>query len=328
MLRGSAFASLPGGIDPGTLVGLDAPDDAAVVRVPGASIDTPALVLTTDFFTPIVDDPRMFGRIAAINAISDVYAMGGVPRFALNLAGFPTKTLPLEVLGEILAGGAEACREEGVLVLGGHTIDDPEPKFGLCVIGTVEPAKVWRKRGAQLGDRLVLTKALGTGVIATAVKRDVLTEADPPMVAAIASMSTSNRRAAEAARPLAIHAGTDVTGYGLLGHLLEMLGGDGCTVDASLDVAAVPLLPQARALAEAGHVPGGSKANLAWVKDRCEFAASVDPTAQTLLADAQTSGGLLLSMPAADAESLVKTLGAPAAIIGTVVAGSGRVRVG
>src|SRR5258708_31029185 len=144
-------------VDPAMLVGLDTPDDAAVVRLPGSASDAPALVLTTDFFTPIVDDARTFGRIAAINAMSDVYAMGGVPRFALNLAGFPTKTVSLEVLAQILAGGAEACRDEGVLVVGGHTVDDPEQKFGLAVIGTVDPKKIWHKRGAHAGDALVLT---------------------------------------------------------------------------------------------------------------------------------------------------------------------------
>lgn len=302
-------------------IGLSIPDDAAVVPLPGAPPGTPSLVLTTDFFTPIVDDPRTFGRIAAVNAISDVYAMGGVPRFALNLAAFPTKTLPLEILAEILVGGSEACAAEGVLVLGGHTVDDAEPKFGLCVIGTVDPAKVWTKRGAKPGDALVLTKALGTGILATAFKRDALDAAS--YEAMVSSMTTSNRRAADLARPREVHAATDVTGYGLLGHLLEMLGAN--DTDATLDAALVPLLASARALAEQGFVPGGSAANLTFVTPRVDFA--VDELTQRLLADAQTSGGLLLAMPRADAESYVAEHGAPAAIIGSIAAGSGRVRV-
>ncbi len=303
-------------------VGLSIPDDAAVVPLPGAPEGTPSLVLTTDFFTPIVDDPRTFGRIAAVNAISDVYAMGGVPRFALNLAAFPTKTLPLEILGAILAGGGEACAAEGVMVLGGHTVDDPEPKFGLCVIGTVDPARVWTKRGARPGDALVLTKGIGTGVLATAFKRDAL--APEAYEAMVASMSESNRRAADLARALEVHAATDVTGYGLLGHLLEMLGGN--DVDATLEAAAVPLLPNVRALIEGGFVPGGSGANLAFVAPRVDF--TVDDTTQKLLADAQTSGGLLLAMPRLIAEGYVAAYGLPAAIIGSIASGSGRIRVG
>ena len=325
MLRGSAFASIPGVSAEGLLVGLDTPDDAAVVRVPGAPEGTPALVLTTDFFTPLVDDARTFGRIAAINAMSDVFAMGGVPRFALNLVAFPTRTLPLELLGEILAGGAAACAEEGVLVVGGHTVDDPEPKFGLAVIGTIDPARVWTKRGARHGDRLVLTKPLGTGVIATAFKRDAIEESSAPMVAAIASMITSNRRAADRARSHEVHAGTDVTGYGLLGHLLEMLGGN--TVDATIDAREVPILEGAFALAQAGHVAGGSTANAEFVSDRVTFGDAIDATTRTLLSDAQTSGGLLLSMSSADAERFVRDFGAPSAIIGSIEQGSGRVRV-
>jgi selenide,water dikinase len=333
VLRDSAFSSLlsasshaSAAADPSALlVGLDTPDDAAVVRMPGAPDDAPALVLTTDFFTPLVDDPVLFGRIAAINAMSDVFAMGGTPRFALNLAGFPTRTLPLTILAQILAGGAMACRDEGVLVLGGHTIDDPEPKFGLAVIGTVDPAHVWRKRGARPGDALVITKGLGTGIAATAFKRDAIDDVHPAMQSAIASMTTSNRRAAELARPLAVHAATDVTGYGLLGHLLEMLGG--LDVDAELVGSAIPVLRDARTLAQAGHVPGGTTANLAFAEERCDFAETIDDTTRTLLADAQTSGGLLIALPVDDARRLVSELGPPAAIIGDVRAGRGRIRV-
>ena len=321
MLRASQalFPQLPVGS-----VGLSIPDDAAVVPVPGAPAGTPSLVLTTDFFTPVVDDPRTFGRIAAVNAISDVYAMGGTPRFALNLAAFPTKTLSLDILGAIIAGGAEACAAEGTLVLGGHTVDDPEPKFGLCVIGTVDPARVWTKRGARAGDALVLTKALGTGVLATAFKRSAIKEGDEPYQAMVASMLTSNRRAAELAQSLEIHAATDVTGYGLLGHLLEMLGDN--SVDAELDASAVSLLPGARAFAERGMIPGGSAANLAFVNERVD-ATQTDDVLVQLLADAQTSGGLLLAMPRELAAGYVAAFGPPAAVVGTCVPGSGRVRV-
>ena len=321
MLRASQalFPQLPVGS-----VGLSIPDDAAVVPVPGAPAGTPSLVLTTDFFTPVVDDPRTFGRIAAVNAISDVYAMGGTPRFALNLAAFPTKTLSLDILGAIIAGGAEACAAERTLVLGGHTVDDPEPKFGLCVIGTVDPARVWTKRGARAGDALVLTKALGTGVLATAFKRSAIKEGDEPYQAMVASMLTSNRRAAELAQSLEIHAATDVTGYGLLGHLLEMLGDN--SVDAELDASAVSLLPGARAFAERGMIPGGSAANLAFVNERVD-ATQTDDVLVQLLADAQTSGGLLLAMPRELAAGYVAAFGPPAAVVGTCVPGSGRVRV-
>ncbi|MGZ5969220.1 MAG: selenide, water dikinase SelD, partial [Polyangiales bacterium] len=285
------FPQLPSGG-----VGLSAPDDAAVVAVPDAPPGTPALVLTTDFFTPIVDDPQTFGRIAAINAISDVYAMGGTPRFALNLAAFPTKTLSLDLLGAILAGGAAACADEGVLVVGGHTIDDPEPKFGLAVIGTVDPAKVWRKRGARAGDALVLTKAIGTGILATAFKRDAIAEGEDAYAALVSSTTTSNRRAADVARAFDVHAATDVTGYGLLGHLLEMIGASQTAhadsspsdVDVELDASSVPLLEGARALTEKGFVPGGSTANLAFAAPSIAF-DGVDEVTRVLLADAQTS---------------------------------------
>lgn len=315
MLR--ATQSLLPALPVGT-VGLSIPDDAAVVPLPDAPPGTPSLVLTTDFFTPIVDDPRTFGRIAAVNAISDVYAMGGVPRFALNLAAFPTKTLSLDVLGAILAGGGEACAAEGVMVLGGHTVDDPEPKFGLCVIGTVDPAKVWTKRGARPGDALVLTKALGTGILATAFKRDTLAPATYD--AMVASMTTSNRRAAELARAREVHAATDVTGYGLLGHLLEMLGGN--DVDVTLRSDSIPVLPDVQPWIDRGFVPGGSEANLKFVADRVDGALP-----GIILADAQTSGGLLLAMPRSEAQRYVAAYGAPATIIGEVTAGSGRVRV-
>lgn len=278
--------------------------------------DDLALVLTTDFFTPIVDDPWTFGQIAVANALSDVYAMGGVPRWALNLAGFPLKTLPLEVLTEILRGGGEKATEAGVSIVGGHTIDDAEPKFGLAVVGTVHPDRVLRKGGGRPGDALVLTKPLGTGIVATGLKRGL---AEPAWVEAMTrSMVTLNRAAAEAAVAAGVRAMTDVTGYGLLGHLLEMCraGGHG----ARLDAGAIPVLPGAAELAARDVVPGGSKANLEFVAAHVRFAADVLPATRILLADAQTSGGILAIVPAERAPALVAALPG-SAVIGAIAAG-------
>ncbi|MFI5302788.1 MAG: selenide, water dikinase SelD, partial [Polyangiales bacterium] len=298
----------------------------AVVRLPNAP-GAPALVLTTDFFTPIVDDAATFGEIAAVNAMSDVWAMGGTPLFALALAAFPTKTVPLEVLARILAGGAAAAARHGVAIVGGHTIDDPEPKYGLAVIGTIDPAKVWRKRGVRAGDALVLTKALGTGVLATARKRDEIDEA--AFGEAIASMRTSNERAATLARSRDVHAATDVTGFGLLGHVLEMIDGrDGVApIDVVLRAAALPWFERAYALARAGCVPGGSRANLEHARPRLDVDASIDPVVVDLAADAQTSGGLLLAMPESDAIAFVDAFGPPATIVARARDGAGRVRI-
>jgi selenium donor protein len=238
--------ALPVPVASDVLVGLEKPDDAAVVRLS----DDNAIVVTLDFFTPVVDDARDFGRIAATNALSDVYAMGATPLVALNIAAFPSKTLPMSLLGEILLGGAEVALAAGIIIAGGHTIDDPEPKYGLSVVGTVHPDRIWTKGGARAGDALVLTKALGTGVLSTAIKRDVLSERDPEGRAMVASMCTLNRRGAEVAKSTrtTVHAATDVTGYGLAGHLLEMLRqSDG--VSAEIDASAIVALPGARELA-------------------------------------------------------------------------------
>jgi selenide,water dikinase len=284
--------------------------------------DDLALVLTTDFFTPIVDDPETFGAIAATNSLSDVYAMGGEPMFALSIAGFPTKTLPLEILTAILRGGQEKAREAGCLVVGGHTIDDAEPKYGLAVVGTIRPDRILTKGGARPGDRLILTKAIGTGVVATAIKRE---QADPTWVdAAVRSMTTLNRDAARAAVEAGVVSMTDVTGFGLLGHLLEMLRAGG--LGARIDSAAVPLLPGARELAEKGVVPGGTKSNAEFVAPDVDFAETVAPWLRTLLADAQTSGGLLVALPEAAAEAYRSRVPS-AADVGAFVAGPPRVGV-
>ena len=304
--------------DPSVLVDASGRDDAAVIRVAGDR----ALVLTTDFFTPIVDDPYDFGRIAAANALSDVYAMGGRPLWCLSLVGWPREKLPLEGLGKVLQGAAEVVTRAGAAIVGGHSIDDPEPKFGLVAVGEVHPDRITTNAGARPGDRLVLTKAIGTGVIATAIKQ-AKAPADV-VAAAIASMTTLNDGAARAAQTAGVRAATDVTGFGLLGHLSQMLVASG--VAAELVASAVPLLPGARALTEAGFIPGGTKRNLESVAQTTVFDASLEESTRVLLADAQTSGGLLFAVAEARVGALLDALrveGTPAAaVIGVVTAGS------
>jgi selenide,water dikinase len=292
--------------DADLLVGMDTGDDAAVYRLDAER----ALVLTTDFFTPIVDDARDWGRIAAVNALSDVYAMGGNPLVALNLVAWPREALPFALLGEVLEGAADAVAAAGCLVVGGHSIDDAEPKFGLAVVGTVHPDHVLTNRGARPGDDLVLTKPLGIGAVTTGAKRGL---ADAALVAAAVDlMTTPNAGAAAAAREVGIggdgpvHAGTDVTGFGLLGHLLEVVRAAG--VGARVEAAAVPALDGAIALLEAGAVAGGTQRNHAWVAPRTDWGDT--PTVlQHLLADAQTSGGLLLACAPGATDELVAALG-------------------
>ncbi len=317
--------SIPvGGTSPSILVDAALSDDAAVIQL----TEDRALVLTTDFFTPIVDDPFSFGQIAATNALSDVYAMGGRPLYCLNLVGWPRDKLPLEVLGDVLRGAAEVVARAGAFIVGGHSIDDPEPKFGLVAVGEVDPRRVTTNAAAKPGDVLVLTKPIGSGVIATAIKRE---KASPESVkAAIASMTTLNRDGAEAGHAAGVKAATDVTGFGLLGHLRSMMKASGCA--AELDSSAVPLMPGARELAEGGCISGGTKRNLEFVAPTTTFADTVDQTTRYLMADAQTSGGLLLCTPENAVSGLVAALRArktPAAtIIGRVVAGEpGAIRV-
>lgn len=296
--------------DPAVLVDASTSDDAAVYRIDADR----ALVATVDFFTPIVDDPYDFGRIAAANALSDVYAMGGRPLFALNLVAFPRARLGDGWLSEIVRGGGEVAREAGVAVIGGHSIDDPEPKYGLCVVGEVAPDRVVRNAGARAGDALVLTKPLGTGVVATAIKR----EAAPGEVveAAVRSMTTLNRGASEAMLRVGAHAATDVTGYGLLGHLHEMARAS--RLEARITASAVPLLPGVRELARAGFVPGGTRRNLADLESVLVWEGEIDDVLRVLLGDAQTSGGLLISVAQSRVEELLALLraaGTPAAAV-------------
>lgn len=307
-----------GATDPDLLVGLDTSDDAAVYRVR----DDLAIVLTTDFFTPIVDDAYDFGRIAATNALSDVYAMGGTPLLALNLVAWPREGIAFDVLARVLDGGGDVVSDAGAIVAGGHSIDDPEPKFGLAVVGTVHPDHVLTNAGARVGDVLVLTKPVGLGVISTAVKRDAAPTA--LIDEAVRVMTTLNASARDAVLALgdAVHAVTDVTGFGLLGHLREMLAASG--VAAELDASSVPVIDGVRELVAAGMVAGGTQRNHAFVSLSVEW-NGLGEREQMLLADAQTSGGLLVALDAAHAGALVDELHARGtladAIVGRVVDG-------
>ena len=286
--------------DPDVLVGLESGDDAAVYRLRPDL----ALVVTTDFFTPIVDDAYTFGAIAAANALSDIYAMGAQPLMAVNLVAFPIKELGPQVLADILRGGLDKVREAGIDILGGHSIDDHEPKYGLAVTGTVHPDRVRRNRGGRPGDRLVLTKPLGTGVISTAIKHQVAPPASA--AAAIEGMLRLNRDAAEAMATVDVHAATDVTGFGLLGHLHYLAKASGLA--ARVEAASVPFLPGAEILADAGEVPGGTRSNERFLASRVRWPADLPPARQLLLCDAQTSGGLLLAVPRAATPALLAAL--------------------
>jgi selenide,water dikinase len=296
------------------LVGAAEADDAAVLRLD----DERALVLTTDFFTPIVDDARDWGRIAAANALSDVYAMGGRPVMALNLTAWPGEALPLSLLADVLRGGAAVAAEAGCLVVGGHTIDDPEPKYGMAVVGLASPDRLFTIDAARPGDTLVLTKAIGTGVVATAHKRGAASDAD--LFAAVASMTTLNAAASEAALAAGVVAATDVTGFSLLGHLHRMLRASGAS--AVIDASAVPLLPGALQLTSAGYVSGGTRNNMSYLEKWAAVDDAVPADVAVLLQDAQTSGGLLLASSASD--DLVAELGRRgvlAAVVGRVTSG-------
>lgn len=286
--------------DPNLLVGIDTSDDAGIYRVS----DELALIQTVDYFTPIVDDPYMFGQIAAANALSDVYAMGGVPKTVLNIVGFPVKKLGPDMLAEILKGAADKVKESGAIIVGGHSIDDQEPKFGMAVTGYVHPEKFFRNVGAKPGDAVVLTKPIGVGIITTGIKRGVVTPEQEAKV--IETMATLNKKAAEALEGFDIHAVTDVTGFGLLGHACEMAKGSNVSMTITYDD--VPILDGTYNLAEQGVIPGGSKSNFAWLRDDVEFASSITESSQYILCDAITSGGLLVSLPKEEAQAYVQKL--------------------
>ena len=315
---------LPRSDDPRALVGHDTSDDAAVYRLDAEQ----AIVETVDFFTPVVDDAYWFGRIAAANAFSDVWAMGGRPLFALNIVGWPVGKLPMELLGEVLRGGAESARLAGASVLGGHSIDDPEPKYGMAVTGLVHPDRILRNVGARPGDALLLTKPLGSGIATTAVKRELASAALLDRIVEV--MSTLNRAAGETlAASGAVHALTDVTGFGLLGHGWEMASGSG--VALRIDTAAVRVIDGVPDLAARDVVPGGSKANLSWVEPHARFAPGLVATWPIVLADAQTNGGLLAAVDPARAPEVLAALHAAgvadAAVIGAVLEGPPRLDV-
>jgi selenide, water dikinase len=305
----------PATVSPDLIVGFATADDAGVVRLG----DGRALVQTVDFFTPVVDDAYDWGRIAAANALSDVYAMGGTPLSALQLVGWPRDALPFELLERVVLGGADVMALAGCTVVGGHSIDDPEPKYGFAVTGLVDPDQVVTNAGARPGHVLVLTKPIGTGIITTALKRGACP--DDVLAAAVDSMAALNDGAAGAMLAAGAGAATDVTGYGLLGHLREMLSASG--VSAVVDVASVPVLPGAPELLDAGHYPGGSSRNLVAVSPYLSGGSERD---RRLLADAQTSGGLLIAVPADGLESLLALPGFFE--IGRIVDGpQGRIRL-
>jgi selenide,water dikinase len=301
--------------DPNVLVGFDTADDAGVYKISA----TQALVQTVDFFTPIVDDPFTFGQIAATNSLSDVYAMGGRPLSSLAIVCFPDKG-DLDVLQQILAGGLSKMMEAGCTVIGGHSVRDPEIKFGYSVTGMIDPQRVWANANAQMLDSLILTKGLGTGVISTAIKQGKARQAW--IDAATKSMTTLNARAAEVAASgkFTVHAATDITGFGLIGHAREMAAGSG--VSLRIDSAKVPLLEGALDCVRAGFIPGGLKNNREFAECQVGYEANVPEEIRTILFDPQTAGGLLLSVARADTESLLTALnnaGVPAVEVGEVL---------
>jgi selenide,water dikinase len=297
------------------MVGMDSPDDAGVYQI---SADL-AIIQTVDFFTPIVDDPYQFGQIAAANALSDVYAMGGVPKTAMNLVGFPLKQMDISILRQIIQGGLDKLKEADVVLVGGHSVEDNELKYGLSVTGFIHPDRVLTKKNIQAGDCLVLTKPVGTGVINTAIKGGVapaeVTESVTRQMAAL------NRDAAEVMHRYRVHACTDITGFGLLGHLAEMVVGSGCSLRLSADT--IPILPEAIEYAAMGLLPAGAFKNREFRESMVEFSSSVNPLLRDLFFDPQTSGGLLICVDRADARQLIGELHAngieAAAIIGDVL---------
>ena len=307
--------SLPRVDDPNLLVGSGSSDDSAVYKLS----ESVALVQSVDFFPPIVDDPYWFGAIAAANALSDIYAMGATPLIGLNIVCFPID-LPKEVLGKILKGGADKMTEAGAIIGGGHTIDDAEPKYGVSVTGLVRPGEQITNSEARAGDKLVLTKAIGTGIITTALKAGKSDRETEERVVGL--MAELNKGASEAMVGVGVNACTDITGFGLLGHLREMVEGSG--VGARVSVGDVPLIPGARDLAESGIAPGGTQRNLASLKDSVVWEEEVSEVMKVLLADAQTSGGLLISVAVEKLENLLDALGKHrvdgARVIGEIVA--------
>lgn len=292
------------------LVGTETSDDAAVYQVSKEL----AIIQTVDFFTPVVDDPYLFGQIAAANALSDVYAMGGEPKLALNLAAFPN-CLDIEILGEILRGGADKVMEAGAVLAGGHTISDEEPKYGLCVTGFVHPENMWKNYGARPGDSLILTKPLGSGIISTAVKGELASEEE--LREAVKVMTTLNKYARDLAANFSVHSCTDITGFGLAGHAMEMAKGSEATL--VIETEKLPVLPGVQEYAEMGLIPAGAYRNREFLESGME--SRTEGWREDVLFDPQTSGGLLLAVPQEEAPELMKLLSGlelPSAVIGEV----------
>lgn len=317
------LSQLPSFTDPRILVGPETCDDAAVYQL----TEDLAIVQSVDFITPVVDDPYTCGAVAAANSLSDIYAMGARPILALNVVGFPVGKLPLDVLGLILQGGADKVKEAGASIVGGHSIDDPEPKYGLVVTGLVHPKKIFTNARARVEDDLILTKPLGIGIITTGIKRDRV--ARETVDQAVRVMTTLNKAAAEAMVEVGANACTDITGFGLLGHLHEMTRGSG--VGARISLRAVPVLPDAWKLVKEGICPGGTKRNRQALEGKVTWAREVTEEAQLVLCDAQTSGGLLIALPKDRSAQLVERLQAAktpaAARIGEIVPGAGQIEV-
>lgn len=309
--------------DPNLLVGLDTSDDAGVYQLN----DDTALVQSLDYFTPIVDDPYMFGQIGAANSLSDVYAMGAKPITVMNIVSFPIDMLDQQVLAEILSGASDKVAEAGATLVGGHSIDDPEPKFGQSVTGTIHPERIRSNAGAKPGDRIILTKPIGVGILTTAIKKDLLAKEEMNNV--MNTMATLNKYAAETMANYTVNACTDVTGFGLLGHTLEMV--QGSQVGVTLLNKEIPVLPKAQELAEQNVIPGGSRDNHQWLSENVDYDESISDVEQKILCDAVTSGGLLISVPEDEADSLAQALqknNVQAAIIGDVTSEhAGRIQV-
>jgi len=310
--------------DANLIVGMETSDDAGVYRINSEQ----AIVQSVDFFTPVVDDPYAFGQIAAANALSDIYAMGAKPLTAMNLVSFPVNKLSMDVLAKILQGGSEKIREAGAVLVGGHSIDDPEPKYGLSVTGIVHPDHVLSNAKAEPGDILVFTKPLGVGIITTGIKRGIVSPAAEAEV--IKVMATLNKGAAEAAISVGVHAVTDVTGFGLLGHLHEMLEASGCSAEVYAE--AVPVIDSVWDCIKQKAIPGGTQANRRHIENKVDFESDVTEELRIVLFDAITSGGLLLSVPEERVDSLLKRLEEhktpAAAVIGRVIKGEpGRIAV-
>lgn len=312
--------NLPVVSDPKLLIGASSSDDAAVYDLGNGEV----LVQTLDFFTPVVDDPYTFGAIAATNAISDIYAMGAKPIFALNIVAFPLKTLGHQVLHDILRGGSDKAREAGIAVAGGHSIDDAEPKYGMVVSGLAHKDQVLANTGAKPGDVIVLTKPIGVGIMTTAVKRGVVNESDIPD--AIKSMAALNRPGGEAAVEVGARAATDITGFGLIGHLGHIARESHVSIE--IDFSALPVFPQAIEFAKQGIAPGGTRNNLAFYGASVEWRGAFEEWQKLLFADAQTSGGMAICVPAAKADDLISRLKAKGAlsyvIIGRVLPQGGK----